>query len=747
MMTAQGSKRAQAHPLMKLDLPTLAFILSLTCLTQVAALLVQYAVDRTLRWTGWWLVGSALLALGFILLSMGGLPAMAVPSRIANPLLVAGRICLYIGVLRFMGRRTRTWVLGALFLATLGCYYHFLFVHPSIAGRTLTISVAIGALSWMTAHALLARGETPRTGSTRFTATIFLGHGAFLFAMALYTLGSAPIQTFLEFAPIQVATFVVPIATSALSTFGFILMVNQRLVLEKAEERRNLQRIFNTSPDAAMITRKSDGLLVDVNHGFLAMFGHTRADVIERSTLVLGIWAHPEEREAFLQHLHASGSCENREHVFHRKGGDAFVGLVSAKLLRMNQVPHIISVVRDITSLKRAEQERMDLETRNRQLLKSESLGRMAGAIAHHFNNQLQSVMANLELMRELPRGSDLTPYMKGAKRATERAAEMSRLMLCYLGQTSLEQALCSLPDLCRRGLSRIQENLPDGVALATELPTSDLLVLANQAELQQVLSNLVTNAIEALEGREGKVRVRITLEEAATCPSNHLFPIDWTPRQGRYTCLEVEDSGCGIPSSEREKLFDPFFTTKFTGRGLGLSVVLGIVQAHGGAVAVESQTGQGSTFRVFLPLQPGSLPPSEDLGQQAMAPLAGGTVLLVDDDQALLEVTGALVEHLGFSLLTACDGIQALEVFRAHRDQICCVITDLTMPRMDGWETLSALRTLAPTLPVILASGYSQAQALSPSMIDRPQAFLGKPFSQQQLQEALSQALGRSVV
>ena len=362
----------------------------------------------------------------------------------------------------------------------------------------------------------------------------------------------------------------------------------------------------------------------------------------------------------------------------------------------------------------------------------------MAGAIAHHFNNKLQSAMANLELISGQPQGMDPSKYLTRAKQATERAAAISRLMLVYLGQSSFKREPQLLSMLCREALIAIEGTLPDHLTLETDWPSPGPVISANADQIQQVLSNLVANAWESMGEIKGRVRLGLRTCQASAIASEHRFPIDWQPQGENHACLEVADTGSGIVETDIEKLFDPFFSTKFSGRGLGLPVVLGIVQAHGGAVTVESKQGYGSVFRVYLPVSAEAIPsPSERL-IQVPEPTAGGTILLVDDDEFLLASTGALIERMGFTLLTAKDGLEAVEVFQRHRDEIRCVITDLTMPRMDGWETLTALRRLDPALPVILSSGYDKAQVMSGQHLDYPQGFLSKPYSLRQLSDAL---------
>jgi len=402
-----------------------------------------------------------------------------------------------------------------------------------------------------------------------------------------------------------------------------------------------------------------------------------------------------------------------------------------------------VGVIQDITERKQAESALAQLKAQAFQIQKQESLSLMAGSIAHHFNNRLQSVMASLEVLTQLPRGVDPAKFLALAKQAVEKAAEVSRQLLVYLGQTSREQVPQHLAGLCREGLRQIQRTLPEGVTLETEFPEPGPVVSANATEVIQVLTHLVANAVDAMGSAGGCLRLSLHTRPATELPSTHRFPIGWQPQGSDFAVLAVADSGCGIAEADIEKLFDPFFSTKFTGRGLGLPVVLGIVQAHGGAITVESREHMSSVFNLIFPVSMEAVPCRPGTDIQAPKPEVAGTILLVDDDELLLMATRALIEILGFAVLTARGGAEAVELFRQHGGEIRCVITDLTMPRMDGWETLTALRQIEPTLPAILASGYDQLQVLATDHPDRPQAFLGKPFDLQQLSDALGQALG----
>lgn len=403
----------------------------------------------------------------------------------------------------------------------------------------------------------------------------------------------------------------------------------------------------------------------------------------------------------------------------------------------------MVVIVRDITERKRAEAEREKLEAQNRQLQKAESLGRMAGAIAHHFNNQLQGVMMSLELATDTAgkAGVSLTD-LTGAMHSARKAAEVSRLMLTYLGQANVLREPLDLSEVCRESLALLSAAKPKNVALQTELPSPGPSISGNANQIQQVLANLVTNAWEAAEGGEGSIRVVVKTCSATGISSLGRFPIEWQTSDSAYACVEVADTGCGIAAKDIEQLFDPFFSSKFTGRGLGLAVVLGIARTHGGSVVVQSEPHRGSIFRVFLPLTATAIPPRRGAPIESPGQRSGGAVLVVDDEPAVLEGASIALKLTGHAVFTAEDGVEAVEKFRQHQTEIGCVVCDLTMPRMNGWETLAALRQLSPGIPVVITSGYSHAQAMAGHHPELPTAFLHKPYSFEELRRVLGQCL-----
>ena len=354
---------------MKLDILTLAVIMSIILVTQVIALFVQYRVNRNYRELESWLTGSAMMALGFIFMPLLTIKSLELLARVANPLIILGQIFLYVGILRFLNKKESKLIPILIYILFLVPYYYFIFVQNEISGRTVVASTAIAVISLMCAYKLFTKKDRLISSSAHFTAYVFLAHGSFLIVRIILTIISPAIQSYKGMDPIQVLGFVVPIITSTLWTFGFIIMVNQRLNEENIKEKEKLQLVFNTSPDAALITRLSDGLFVDVNSGFSAMTGFTRDEAIGNTVFNINVWNNIEDRQIFINEIENKGVCENMEFVFRRKDGSQFIGLISARIITINEQSHIVSVVHDITDQKQIEETIRESEETYRSIL------------------------------------------------------------------------------------------------------------------------------------------------------------------------------------------------------------------------------------------------------------------------------------------------------------------------------------------------------------------------------------------
>ncbi len=400
-------------------------------------------------------------------------------------------------------------------------------------------------------------------------------------------------------------------------------------------------------------------------------------------------------------------------------------------------------VTRDITGRKQAEEDKEKLQAQLMQTHKSDALGRMAGAIAHRFNNQLSVVQGNLELcLQDLPDDALVRKNCSQAMQAARRASETSRMMLTYLGQTNETWKTFDLTQFCRENLGALQEIMPDTITLKTDFPAAGPTVRSAKNLLLQLLMNLIINAWEAMDQARGTIFLSIETKHGAALTGRQIVPMNWTPQETDYACLEVRDTGCGIKPEIMQSMFDPFFTTKSTGRGLGLSVAQGIVKACHGAIGLQSREGEGSTFCIFLPCTPEAPTQTATEAPAVSGFMSKGTVLLVEDQDMVRKMGRQMLERLGFDVLEAAGGSEAVSLFSQYSERIQCVLTDLTMPRMDGWETITALRRIRPEVRVILASGYDQTQVMTDTHAEQPQLFLHKPFRLHELKAALNQIL-----
>jgi len=354
---------------MNLDVPTIAFISCLTSLTQFIALFVQYRVNKTYQGIGWWLLGSSLTAIGVIFLLLISVRSLLILAMIANPLIILGQIFIYVGIIRFLDKKENKWALTSIFVLFNLFYYYFMFFENSISARTLVIAAVLTLILFISAYRLFPVRDKLISSSARFTAIVFLAYACFSALRFLYVSMSPNIQSYYDVTTALSISFLFPLLASLLWTFGFIIMLNQRLNADMRVEKEKLQMFFNASPDAEVISRLSDGSIVDVNGGFLTMSGYQRAELIGNTTIEVNIWHNGADRDSFINELQENGSCENKECVFQRKDGSLLTGSISAKVITIQSVPHILSVVHDITQKKQAEEVMRESEELYRSIL------------------------------------------------------------------------------------------------------------------------------------------------------------------------------------------------------------------------------------------------------------------------------------------------------------------------------------------------------------------------------------------
>jgi len=405
----------------------------------------------------------------------------------------------------------------------------------------------------------------------------------------------------------------------------------------------------------------------------------------------------------------------------------------------------VVCLARNVTEQKRAAEERRRLESQIQYAQKLESLGVLAGGIAHDFNNLLVAVLGNADLaLLDLSPASPARACVESVRDAAMRASELTQQLLAYSGKGAFLIKVLSLNELVRDIGRLLEVSISRKVTLRYDLAEGLPAVEADPSQLRQVVMNLITNASEAIGDRSGTICIRTGCVHADRDYLSLLLLNQGLP-EGDYVCLEVSDTGSGMDAETRARIFDPFFTTKFTGRGLGLAAVQGIVRGHKGTILVYSEPGRGTTFKILLP-SCGSAPPVEKPAppKQEDPRRAGGTVLVVDDEEAVRQVAREILERSGFTVLTARDGLEGLEVFRQHAGGIVVVLLDLTMPRLNGEEVLRGLQEIRRDVRVILTSGYSELEATRRFAGRGLAGFVQKPFELSVLVRKVKDLLGQ---
>ena len=502
----------------------------------------------------------------------------------------------------------------------------------------------------------------------------------------------------------------------------------------RASEARYRQIV--TSCHEGVWTIDAEGHTTFVNEQMARMFGYTVDEMLGRS---MYDFMSAEARQIAEKNLarRARGIAEQHDFCFTHKDGSEVWTILSTSPLRDEQGNYMgaLAMATDVT-------QRRALELKVQHAQKLESLGVLAGGIAHDFNNLLVGILANSSYaLRKLPSADPkLRSSIEDVQTAAVRAAELTKQMLAYSGRGPVSMQPLDLNEL----VEEIAQLLATVVSkrarvefsLAAELPR----VRADAAQLRQIVMNLMTNASDALGEQNGVIAIATGVVQADRAYLESAY-LDEQLDEGRYVYIEVRDSGMGMDLSTRERIFDPFFTTKFTGRGLGLAAVLGILRGHRGAVKVDSAPGRGTTFRVLLPCP--ELPDeTDDETDELSAPAemwrGSGTVLVADDEELVRKVATRVLEAAGFDILPARDGNEAVALFSQHADRIAAVVLDMTMPGMSGDEVLRHIRERRPNVLILLSSGYEPDAIVDRLGEEQGVGFLRKPWSPAELVAAM---------
>jgi PAS domain S-box-containing protein len=505
--------------------------------------------------------------------------------------------------------------------------------------------------------------------------------------------------------------------------------------LRELEERFRIA--FHTSPDAISINTM-DGTYIEINEGFTELTGYTRKDVIGRSSVDLNIWNNLEDRMTLVQGLREKGTVMNLEADFRMKDGSIKTALMSANIINLYGERQILAITRDITDRIKAEREKEKLETHLRQVYKMEAIGTMAGGIAHDFNNILTIILGNADLARYVSEDdSPASQYIKQIQIASGRAKDMVNQILAFSRRAKQNLVPVRPYMIFSESLKLLRSTIPSSVEIQQDLDTNCPVINADPTQLNQLLMNLCANAVYAMD-EKGVLKIKLQETKLSKRDIRHKAKM----QPGPFVLLSVTDSGKGMSPEVKERIFDPFFTTKKVGEGtgMGLSVVHGIIESHGGMVSLKSAPGKGTTFNIYFPIIEEFATVTEGPG---LTPEEGKEhILLVDDEVSLVELVDEILELHGYRVTFKTSSSEALATFTANPDIFDLVITDQTMPKMTGAELSAALLKIRPDLPIILCTGYSSKISDKMAKEIGIADFSMKPFDMEQLLRSVRKVL-----
>jgi PAS domain S-box-containing protein len=510
-----------------------------------------------------------------------------------------------------------------------------------------------------------------------------------------------------------------------------------RQALQESEER--LRTVFETFPDPVTIIQAEDGRCIDVNSAFSRVTGWSATEVIGKTAAELDVWEDPEVRQKLVDGVAEKGKIENLEASFRLKDGRTITALMSAVLIRLHDRPHILTITRDISELKSAQDEREQLKTQLIQAQKMEAIGTLAGGIAHDFNNILGAIIGYAEMALYDTRQDSMEHYnIEQVLKAGHRAKNLVKQILAFSRKSEQNKQIVSLTPIIKEALDLLRASLPTTIEIRQHIEPNLDAIYADPTQIHQVMMNLCTNAGHAMADTAGILTVslqNVDLTAKATAGYPDLSA-------GPYVKLSISDTGHGMDAPTMERIFDPYFTTKAQdrGTGMGLAVVHGIVKGHGGSIQVDSTPGQGSRFDILFPImEKQTVTETEEL---KALPTGSECILLIDDEDSLIDLGKNMLIKLGYRVETWTRPVEALENFRADPHKYDLVISDMTMPNMTGDILATEMRQIRADIPIIICTGYSERINEQRAGELGLQGLIMKPFTIRRLAKTVREAI-----
>jgi PAS domain S-box-containing protein len=504
--------------------------------------------------------------------------------------------------------------------------------------------------------------------------------------------------------------------------------------LRASEDR--FRRIFDLIPDPVTLA-ELDGTLIGCNDAFCAAVGYPREDFLGKKTSSLSVWVDPGQREAMYGQMKQGAPISEMEFKLRRRDGQVRIMQISSRTIDLAGQTVVLSVGRDVTETRNLEQQMLHSQ-------KLESLGVLAGGIAHDFNNLLTGILGNADLAKtEMSPLAPSRASLEGIEIAARRAADLCRQLLAYSGRGRFTIEPIDLRELVEEMGHLLSVSISKKVVLKYHFSQGLPAVDADATQLRQVIMNLMVNASEAIGERSGVISLTTGLDQCDDAYLKGCFVADGVV-PGDFVYLEVADTGHGMDKATIDRIFDPFFSTKFTGRGLGLAAVLGIVRGHKGAIKVYSEPRRGTTFKLLFPASDNCARKLASKTEVVAAYHADGKILLADDEETIRNLGRRMLQRAGFEVLVAADGREAIAKFAKEKETIDLVILDLTMPHLDGEACFRELRQIKPSVKVILSSGYNEQDVVDRFAGKGLFGFVQKPYTTEELLNKIREAIGK---
>lgn len=501
--------------------------------------------------------------------------------------------------------------------------------------------------------------------------------------------------------------------------------------LRKSEER--FSKAFRSSPLAITISTEVEERYLDVNDAFLEMLGCQRDDVIGRTASELDFWARPSSRVEMLRLLAESGRVTEFRAQYKTSKGEIRDSDVSAELIELEGQACVLAIIRDIT-------ETLRLEAQYRQAQKMEAVGRLAGGVAHDFNNMLSVIIGYSDLSLGLvPLESPLNGHLEQIRKASNRAVIITRQLLAFSRQQVVFPKVLDLNEVVNNVTNMMRRLVSEDIAVSFRATTPIDSINADPGQIEQILMNMVVNAQDAMTNG-GK----IVIETGHAELNEYYVAVHPGSRAGQFVTLTVSDTGAGMDENTKSQVFEPFFTTKGVGQGtgLGLSTVYGIVKQNGGSIWVDSELGKGTTFKIYFPRVAAKAEHLEQSPEEAELPGGSETILVVEDDDPLRDLTVRILQEAGYRVVHAKNAESALDIVKVSESGIDLLLTDVIMPGKSGVELLDQAKVICPRLHSLFMSGYTgDVVALRGGLLPEA-AFLVKPFTRRALLKKVQSAL-----